>query len=140
MQTKIISHKDFRKIAKDNQYFLWHFLQRDQEENNFGIYSVSKTKDNDSNQLREILPYLNIPYYESYVDENIDFLINVGVNRKVWEPPTADFYVNPKFLFKPTLLLFKGSSFKGSTFETCYCVEGIIDMIGKENPELLSGF
>lgn len=140
METKIITYKDFKEIAKDNEYFLWHFLQRDQEKNNFTFYSISKTKDDYSNQLYEILPFLNIPYYESYVDENTDFLINVGVNRKIWEAPVPGSNADPKFLFKPTILLFKGYSFKGSTYETCYCVEGIIDLLGKENPELLSGF
>lgn len=140
MERKIIKYTDFREIAKNNEYFLWHFLQKDQEKNIFDIFSIFKQKEGSDNLLNNILENLNISYYESYVDESIDFLISSGINQKVWEPPIDGANPDPKYLFKPIILLYKGSSLKSSTFQTCYCPEGIIDMIGKENPELLSGF
>ena len=140
MERKIIKYTDFREIAKNNEYFLWHFLQKDQEKNNMTIYSIFKENETKTNELNKILPFLNISYYESYVDEHIDFLTTSGINNKIWEAPSVDVYVNPNFLFKPIILLFKGYSLKSSTFQTCYCPEGIIDLLGKENPELLSGF
>jgi hypothetical protein len=141
MERKTITYNDFKKIGEKNEYFLWHFLQRNQEKNNMTFYSIFKEHDRFiTNELNKILPFLNISYYESYVDENIDFLINSGINGKIWEVPNRDINVDPNFLFKPVILLFKGYSFKSSTFQTCYCPEGLIDLLGKENPELLSGF
>lgn len=140
MERKIITYTDFKEIAKNNEYFLWHFLQKDQEKNIFNIFSIFKEKENSENYLTDILKKLDISYYESYVDESIDFLISSGINQKIWEPPIEGVIPDAKYLFKPVFLLYKGYTLKSSTFQTCYCVEGIIDMIGKENPELLSGF
>jgi hypothetical protein len=140
MERKIITHTDFKEIGKNNDYFLWHFLQKDQEKNIFNIFSIFKEKEDSDNLLNEILEKLDISYYESYVEESIDFLISSGINQKIWEPPVNGANPDPKFLFKPVFLLYKGYNLKSSTFQTCYCPEGIIDMIGKENPDLLSGF
>ena len=141
MERKTITYNDFKEIGKKNEYFLWHFLQRNQEKNNLAFYSIFKEHDLlIPNELNKILPFLNISYYESYVDENIDFLITSGINNKVWEPPVRDINVNQNYLFKPVILLFKGFSLKSSTFQTCYCPEGLVELLGKENPELLSGF
>jgi hypothetical protein len=140
MERKTITHNDFKEIGKKNEYFLWHFLQKKQEKNNLAFYSIFEKNEEITNELDKILPFLSISYYESYVDENIDFLISSGINGKIWEPPISDRPVNPNFLFKPVILLFKGYTFKSSTFQTCYCPSGLIDLLGKENPELLSGF
>ena len=79
MERKIIKYTDFREIAKNNEYFLWHFLQKDQEKNIFDIFSIFKQKEGSDNLLNNILENLNISYYESYVDESIDFLISSGI-------------------------------------------------------------
>ena len=140
MERKIITVNEFREIGKSNEYFLWHFLQKDQENNNFTFFSIFKNREEHPNHLNDVLGSLKISYYESYTEDSIDFLITSGVNRKFWEPPTNGSTPNPKQLFKPAILLYKGYNLKSSTFETCYCAEGLIEMIGKENPELLSGF
>ena len=140
MERKTITYNDFKEIGKKNEYFLWHFLQRKQEDNSFQFYSIFEESESKKNDINEVLPFLNISYYESYVDENIDFLITSGINNKVWEPPVRDINVNQNYLFKPVILLFKGFSLKSSTFQTCYCPEGLVELLGKENPELLSGF
>jgi hypothetical protein len=46
MITKKITHNDFLEIGKTNEYFLWHFLQKNQVENIFTIYSVFDEKNN----------------------------------------------------------------------------------------------
>lgn len=140
MERKTITYTDFKEIGKTNEYFLWHFLQRNQEKNSLTFSSIFKQRESEENQLDKVLPFLNISYYESYIDENIDFLVTSGINGKIWEPPVTSTYTDPNYLFKPVILLFKGFSLKSSTFQTCYCPEGLIDLLGKENPELLSGF
>ena len=139
MERKFITYNDFKEIGKNNEYFLWHFLQKGQENNNFPVHSIFKQKEGYDNHLNEILDGLKMPYYESYVEDNIDFLVTSGLNYKIWEAPPKDIYPDPSYLFKPVIILFKGYSLKSSTYQYCYCIEGILDMIGKENPELLSG-
>ena len=34
--------KDFYRIAKENEYFLWHFLQKEQEKTRLSIWSIFK--------------------------------------------------------------------------------------------------
>ena len=139
MERKIITYNDFKEIGKNNEYFLWHFLQKNQEKNIFPIYSIFKQKEGADNILNEILGDLKISYYESFVEDNIDFLVTSGVNNKIWVAPLKDVYPDPNYLFRPVIILFKGYSLKSSTYQHCYCLEGILDMIGQENPELLSG-
>lgn len=139
MIRKQITHKDFLEIGKSNEYFLWHFLQKNQENNNLLLFSIFKEKEGHENHLNFLLNDLKIPYYESYVEDEMEFLLGSGMNVKFWEAPPHKIVSPPEFFFKPTIALYKGYSLKSSTFQTCYCAEGIVDMIGKENPEILSG-
>lgn len=139
MVRKKITHKDFMEIGKSNEYFLWHFLQKNQEKNSLPIFSIFEQKVNHDNHMLFLLNDLNIPYYESYVEDEMDFLLGSGINGIFWRPPAYGIFPPPEHLFNPTIALYKGYSLKGSTFQTCYCAEGIVDMIGKENPEILSG-
>jgi hypothetical protein len=139
MEKKIITYNDFKEIAKNNEYFLWNFLQKEQEKNTLSIWSIFKQKKGFTNGLKILLDDLSISYYESYVDESIDFLINIGVENKIWAPPTKGQKRSPNYFYNPVILLFKGHSLKNTTFQSCYCIEGIVDLLGKENPELLSG-
>jgi hypothetical protein len=138
MERKIITYKDFKEIGKNNEYFLWNFLQKEQEKNILTLFSIFSEKKKHTNGLKVLLDSLDISYYESYVDESVDFLINIGVENKMWAPPISG-TTNPNYFFNPVLLLFKGYSLKSTTFQGCYCIEGVVDLLGKENPELLSG-
>jgi hypothetical protein len=139
MERKIITYNNFQEIAKNNEYFLWNFLQKGQEKNVISIWSIFEEKYKHTNGLKILLNDLNISYYESYVSESVDFLLNIGVQNKLWAPKTAENNVNPEYFYSPIMLLFKGYSLKSTTLQTCYCIEGVIDLLGKENPELLSG-
>jgi hypothetical protein len=139
MVRKKITHKDFIEIGKSNEYFLWHFLQKNQENNSLTLFSIFKEKNNEENHLNFVLNDLNIPYYESYVEDEMEFLLGSGIHSTYWEAPSFSTTVSPEYFFKPAIVLYKGYSLKGSTFQTCYCIEGLVNLIGKENPELLSG-
>ena len=139
MIRKQITHKDFIEIGKSNEYFLWHFLQKNQVSNSLSLYSIFDKKPQSQNPLEILLDGMNVSYYESYTQDSIDFLLGSGINGVFWAAPPPNVNPSPEYLFKPFVALFKGYSFKGSTFQACYCVEGIIDVIGKENPEILSG-
>ena len=140
--------KDFYRIAKENEYFLWHFLQKEQEKTRLSIRSIFKenttvNKDFD-NALIHILDKINIPYFESYTEDSIDFLMDIGLDGKLlWSSNNfKNWYVDKKYNFNPIIIGFKKGKIITSTFEegNCYCHEGIIELIGKLNPEFLLNY
>jgi hypothetical protein len=149
MVKEIITIKDYDRIAKENEYFLWHFVQKNQENTDSVFYSIfvdynfKEGRENDishkENQLLTILDKINIPYFESYTEESIDFLINLGVpGDRLWMPPNDIKKYTPKeFYFPPIILTFHKSLFKKSTFDTCYCPEGLMDIISELNIQFL---
>lgn len=140
-----VSIKDFYKIAKENEYFLWHFLQKEQELTKLSIWSIFKENKviNKSveNSLIHILDKINIPYFESYTEDSIDFLIDMGLDgRELWTPKKyKNQHIDKNLYFNPIVIGFKRNKIITSTFEkgNCYCYEGIIELIGKLNPEFL---
>jgi len=140
MTKEIITVNDFKRIAKENEYFLWHFLQKNQENNSLTMHSIFSNQDEKKeNTLPSVLDKINIPYFESYTEESIDFLINLGLPaNSLWKtPPNNEKYVPQEYYFSPVILGFHKSSFKNSTLETCYCFEGLIDLIGLLNSKFL---
>lgn len=140
-----VTIKDFSKIAKENEYFLWHFLQKEQEASRLSVWSIFKentapNKDIE-NGLIHILDKIDIPYFESYTEDSIDFLIDMGFDGELlWSPQKFEnFYVDKKYYFRPSIIGFKKGRIITSTYEkgNCYCSEGIIELIGKLNPEFL---
>jgi len=140
--------KDFHKIAKENEYFLWHFLQKEQEATRLSMWSIFKentaiNKDVD-NALIHILDKINIPYFESYTQDSIDFLMDMGLDSKLlWNSNNfKNLYVDKKYNFRPVIIGFKRTKIITSTFEKgyCYCYEGTIELIGKLNPEFLLNY
>lgn len=149
MVREIITIKDYERIAKENEYFLWHFMQKNQENADSSFYSIfvdynfQEGRENDishkENQLLTILDKIDIPYFESYTEESIDFLINLGIpGDKLWMPPKdIKRYIPKEFYFPPIILTFHKSLFKNSTFDVCYCAEGLMDIIGRLNIQFL---
>jgi hypothetical protein len=140
------SVENFKKIAKENEYFLWHFLMEDQHESHHALWSLFDEKVNpytktpELHSLKILLSMTEIPYYESYVKDSMDFLMNLGLNGK-------DLYklrnLNPelapdrKWYYVPLVVGFKRTRMVHSTHRVCYCVEGITDIILELNPELI---
>ena len=64
---------DYFKLAKENEFFLWHFVQKKQNEGTLVLSTIlEETKE--TNQLPLILDNIDIPYFESYTEDSIDFL------------------------------------------------------------------
>jgi len=142
-----VTVNDFKKIAKENEYFLWHFLMKNQNDTHIGLWSFFDekinpyTKEPEIHQLKTLLSMTEVPYYESYVKDSMDFLINLGLNgkdlyilRNAWpgNPPKENFH------YVPLVIGFKKTRMVYNTHQVCYCVEGITEIIMKLNPELLS--
>jgi hypothetical protein len=126
-----VTVNDFQKIAKENEFFLWHFVNTD---------SVTQLKsifipDNpfQPNPIFGILDAVPIPYFESDSKESYDFLINLDTlfirhlyKQGIYSPVIIGF--NRRRMVTHTLGLH------------CYCIEGVIDIIGELNPQYLSNF
>ena len=138
---------DFKKIAKENEYFLWHFVGENQHNTNHGLWSFFEEKINDYSkqpelhQLKTLLSVTDVPYYESYTKDSMDFLINLGLDagllyilRNPWPHKAPD----RRFYYVPTVVGFKRTRMVSSTQRVCYCVEGITEIIMDLNPKLLS--
>jgi hypothetical protein len=137
MEKKITTINDFYDVARNNEYFLWHFLQKNQEKGSLDIqsYYFETTKSND-NKLKEIIDLVNIPYFESYTEDSIDFLHEVaGFDyNQIWNKKGLTRDVS----FNPVLIGFNKFKNVSSTFKKCYCSEGILKVILELNPEFLT--
>jgi len=138
MVREIVIIEDYQRIAKENEYFLWHFVQKNQQNNSLAMFSIF-TDEKKENTLLPVIDKIDIPYFESYTEESIDFLINLGLSASnLWKtPPSNQKYIPQEYYYSPVILTFHKSLFKNSTFETCYCFEGLIELIGLLNPKFL---
>jgi hypothetical protein len=133
MIRKIIKVSDFNTIRKEHDYFLWSFLNVNPGclaiKSVLGIYDKGVEGCSDYNDMVDILNiFEDLPYFESFTHESIDFLMNQGLPaNKLWD----------KGLFNPVVVGFKKGVLISSTFDLCYCAEGVTDIIYKLNPELL---
>jgi hypothetical protein len=139
MDRKIITIKDFRDVARNNEYFLWHFLQKEQHKGTLGMYSYFDKREGEINYIKYIVDQLNIPYYESYTEDSIDFIHELGYSYKMlWKPILSDKeIIDSKFFYGSTLVGFKKFKKVFSTFDSCYCYEGVLDVVASLNPEFL---
>jgi hypothetical protein len=142
-----VTVNDFEKIAKENEYFLWHFLMEDQHDTISGLWSFFDekinpyTKEPEINMIKTLLSVTDIPYYESYVKDSMDFLINLGLDAKylyILRNPWPGRIPNKNFHYVPLVIGFKRKRMVYNTKQVCYCIEGITKIILELNPELLS--
>ena len=127
-----ITTKDYERISKENDYFLWHFTMKDVI-GNANVFSIFK-EDYDGNRphlMKSILDIYNIPYYESDIKDSLDFLDMIGI-------PLQKLWVKKENEFKPFIFGFKKKRLVVSTLDGyCMCAEGITDLLFKLNPEIV---
>ena len=121
-----VTIQDYERIAKENEYFIWNFIMR---ENNYPLEIFSFFEDNDERHtLRDVLSYIDIPYFESYIDkDSVDFLMNLEISPyHLWRKDA-----HGKSIFYPLFVGFNKRKKINSTLDTgsCYCKEGLIDLI-----------
>jgi hypothetical protein len=138
MERKIVTVNDFLEIGGKNDYFLWHFLQKNQTKNRLGMWSYFEEKKNLVNPINILLDQIPIPYYESYTEDSIDFLMGLGIpSSRLWKPITLiEQYVPMESFYSPVIIGFKKFNKVHSTMEVCYCVEGFTEIIGRLDPKL----
>jgi hypothetical protein len=138
MDRKIITVKDFKNVARNNEYFLWHFLQKEQHKSTSAMFSYFDEREGHINYIKTVIDQLDIPYYESYVEDSIDFIHELGYSySRLWKAPLSQEIVTPSSLFNPSIFGFKKFNKVHSTLDLCYCFEGVLEVVASLNPELL---
>ncbi len=117
---EIIPISEFEQVAKENEYFFWHFVSKDV----LGLSIIPLGADyGDGNSLQLIR--------ESFTEDSVDFLINLGLPSKK---------IKDKAFYVPSFFGFHRRRMVESTINHCYCREGITDIIYKTNPKFFESF
>ena len=130
MIREFITIDDFKRISTENEYFIWNFVREDILINDIEIKSYFYIKSNYENPLKIILMKIQIPYFESFTNENtFNFLKNFGIS--------SNHLLVENQGFRPILIGFNRDKKICSTLDTCYCTEGIIETIYRLNPKFI---
>lgn len=123
-----VTVEDFNRISKENEYYLWHFVKKVYTPAlEIQPYFDDKTE---KYKLKTILDMVDIPFFESYTEDSVDFLINLGFSaKKFWSGGKE---------FDPIMIGFNKNRKVTSTKDgICYCTEGIIDIVYQLNPKFI---
>lgn len=141
MIREVVTISDFKKISSENHIFIWHFLQKKQNEVPYTIQSYFEDLDNIYNGRNSLLPILesiDIPYFESFNHESIDFLMDLGFSGPFLYNPKPNVFGADHFKhYTPLIIGFKDGKMINSTVNTCYCMEGILEVIASLDIKLL---
>lgn len=133
--------KDFKKIAKEHKHFIWHFLQKEQSKTPLFFFSYFDEKNDfgEKNPIKLFVDNLRIPYFESYCEDSVDFLIDAGIDGKIIFNPRFDpyYFLYRRQFYTPMILGFNHFTKISSTTNYCYCSDGLASVIGDLNPEYL---
>jgi hypothetical protein len=123
-----VTVEDFNRISQENEYYLWHFVKKVYTPAlEIQPYFDDKTE---KYKLKTILDMVDIPFFESYTEDSVDFLINLGFSAK-------NFWSGGKE-FAPIMIGFNKNRKVTSTKDgICYCTEGIIDIVYQLNPKFI---
>jgi len=129
-----VTIQDYERISNENEYFIWNFISRE-EDYPFEIFSFFEDHD-DVHTLRDVLSYIDIPYFESYNDkDSVDFLMNLDISPyQLWRKDS-----DGKSIFYPLFVGFKKRIKINSSYDknSCYCKEGLIDLIFQLDPKFI---
>lgn len=125
---------DFDRISKEHEYYIWNFVSKNQEVNwptIRPIFDFNEDKYFNPNKLVVLLETFDIPYFETYIEDSLEFLDTLGVPLEKLNQRRIKF-------FNPFLLSFNRRRLVNSTYNGfCYCPEGITDLLYDLNPEII---
>lgn len=128
MTIEKVSVSDFNRISKENEQYVWHFITKDDRSHEIFSY-FREPKYGGVHFLKEIIDEFKIPYFESYVEDSVDFILNSGVLAQ------NKIYYNG--IYSPVFMGFRKKTKITSTMDNiCYCSDGIIEIICKTLIEL----
>ena len=131
MSVELVTVNDFDRIARENEFFIWHFTSP--ELVRLTLRPYYQPNEGLPHPLKDIVDRLQIPYFESLVEESVDFIINL---RSGYAKSLGGY----KGVYNPTILGFKRRNLLHGTWDGfCYCDEGFINLIYATNPDFFSG-
>lgn len=123
-----VTVSDFDRISNQHDFYIWHFVTKDDRQHEIFSYFI-EPKPYRIHSLREILEEFQIPYFESFVEDSVDFIINNGVINQ-----NKIYYQG---VYSPVLMGFRNRTKIASTLDNiCYCSNGVIEIICKTLKEL----
>ena len=129
-----IKVEEFDRIGRQYEYFIWNFVSKNQNVSwptIRPIFDFDETHYKVSNSLIPLLEVFNVPYFETYIEDSIDFLVDLGV-------PLDSLYLREVEWFKPFFLTFNRKRMVNSTYNGfCYCPEGITKLLIDLNPDIV---
>lgn len=128
MSVEVVTVKDFDRIARENEYFFWHFTTP--QNSSLTLQPYNSDRGFLPHPIRTIVDWLKIPYFESQVVESVDFICNLknGYSKAIYGPN--------KGVYNPVILGFKRKNLLHGTWDGfCYCDEGFINLIYATNPK-----
>lgn len=129
-----IKVEDFDRVGRQYEYFIWNFVSKNQNVNwptIRPIFNFDETHYKSPNFLIPLLEVFDVPYFETYIEDSIDFLNNLGV-------PLDSLYLREVEWFKPFMITFNRKRMVNSTYNGfCYCPEGITELLIDLNPDIV---
>jgi hypothetical protein len=119
---------DFNRISKEYNNYIWHFINKNKIP--YELFSYFKEPNyGQIHALKEIVDEFEIPYFESYTEDSVDFILNTGIINQ------NKLYTNGTY--SPVFMGFKSRTMISSTMDgICYCPNGAIEIICKTLTEL----
>lgn len=133
MIRELVRVQDFERISRENEYFIWHFLMNDDYSQPAmrSIFSENEKHYRLPNRMIEFLEIFDVPYFESYANESIDFLDKLGV-------PLEKLRIKTKPDLNPLVLSFNHKRLVNATYNGfCLCPEGLTKLLHDLNPEFI---
>jgi hypothetical protein len=133
MIRELITVQDFDRISRENEYFIWHFLMSYDyvQPTMRSIFDEYEEHYRSPNRMIQFLEIFDVPYFESYANESIDFLDKLGA-------PLDKLRVLSKADLKPCVLTFNHRRLVNATYNGyCLCPEGLTDLLYDLNPEFI---
>lgn len=137
---KKVKVEDFKKIASNYEFYIWNFLQREQNETTLGMFSYFDDSQNEikTNLTKYTLDGIEIPYFESYTEESMDFLLDFNIPHSfLFRQHDKNKILEHKRKFSPIFLGFNKYKLIGGSNEACYCPDYLIELVFKMNPEFI---
>ena len=133
MIREMVTVQDFDRISRENEYFIWHFLMNDDfsQPTMRSIFSENEKYYHSPNKMIQFLEIFDVPYFESYANESIDFLDKLGV-------PLEKLRIKTKTDLNPLIISFNHRRLVNATYNGfCLCPEGLTDLLYNLNPEFI---
>jgi hypothetical protein len=130
-----IKVEDFDRISLENDYYLWHFFTKKVpcRPSMRSIFDEPELDLISSNSLAEFLEIFDVPYFESYIDDSMDFLDTLGVPLQFLKAGEGE-----NRLINPFMLTFNRRRLVNATYNGfCVCASGITKLLYDLNPKFI---